>query len=202
MNYLYAQRNNVITVVASGMVILAVTLAATSQLGRKSGPTGVAVGSTGPTITEITSLGELVVLRSSVADILEGDGEGYRGCWLIKGDALMSVDLRSAKMISRNVEEKLFVLQLPQPRIIQPRVDHRKTKTWSVVRTTWIPWGGDPDKLRDGVMQQAQELVECVCRNEEMMEQARTNTTLVLEMMFKFIGWTVEIEWEGGTESS
>ena len=51
-------------------------------------------------------------------------------------------------------------------------------------------------------MQQAQELVECVCRNEEMMEQARTNTTLVLEMMFKFIGWTVEIEWEGGTESS
>ena len=56
----------------------------------------------------------------------------------------------------KNEATKQALIVLPQPEILQPRVDHDRTKTWEVRRMVWLPWNADQDQLRDEVMRQAQ----------------------------------------------
>lgn len=187
-----------------GALIL-ISITAVFYLGRSSkadAAPGTVVTSSGPTIMQLQSLGELVVLRVSVADVLEGKGEGYRGSWLIKGDALISIDLRQSRFQSADHENKKLIVILPPPKVIQPRVDHDRTRTWEVKKMTWIPFGGNPDKLRDTVMQEAQNLVNFACNKGEIDDQARSNTILLLTHMYRFIGWDAEIVWEDGYENT
>lgn len=180
-------------------VLMIVSMAAVFFFGRSSKSDAapeIVAKSSGPTITQLQSLGELVVLRVSVADVLEASGLGYKGAWLIKGDALIAIDLRLAKFQSADEETKKLVVLLPPPKVIQPRVDHDKTKTWDLSKTTWVPFGGDPDKLRDATMREAQRLVNHACTKEEIIEQGRYNTKLLLTHMYRFIDWDVEIVWD------
>jgi hypothetical protein len=156
----------------------------------------VTVISSGPTITELTSLGELVVLKVSVADVLTGEGGGYKGSWLVKGDALVAVDLRQAQFVEKDDQKKRLVISLPRPRVIQPRVDHTKTKSWDFKKTVWDPFGyRSGDALVDQVMGQAQKLVNNACENRTVLEQAEYNTNLLLVNMYRFLGYEAEIQW-------
>ena len=60
---------------------------------------------------------------------------------------------------ARRNEAGQALIVLPAPEVLQPRVDHRRSKTWEVRRMTWLPWNADQDRLRDEVMLQAQKLV-------------------------------------------
>ncbi len=151
--------------------------------------------STGPTIERVQALGELVVLRVSVGDVLTGATADYKGSWLIKGDALVSVNMRKASVLSSNELAKRVVIEVPEPQVIQPRVDHARTKTWEVKKTSWIPYRGDPDVLRDQSMAQAQRLVEHTVSQEETIELAKTQTRHMLRVMYQFVEWDVEIVW-------
>lgn len=152
--------------------------------------------SQGPTITQVQSLGSLTVLKVSVADVLTAEGGGYRAAWLVKGDALIAVDCRKAEIESRNDEEKQAVLVLPTPTTIQPRVDHSKTKQWDEKKVTWIPFTGDPSKIRQDAMRQAQELVEYAAKQPELIDQGKHNAQLVIQQMYKLVGWNVEVKWK------
>jgi hypothetical protein len=156
----------------------------------------IVVKSSGPTITQLQSLGELVVLKISVSDVLQAEGKGYKGAWLIKGDALMAIDLRKATFQNADQTSRRLTVVLPQPKLIQPRVDHEKTKTWEVSKTTWVPFGGNPDALRDETMLQAQKLVNHACGKEDIVEQARYNTKLLISHMYRFIDWEVDVLWQ------
>ena len=152
--------------------------------------------SQGPTIERLEQLKHLVTMRVYIADVLTGEGDGHRGAWLIRGDALLGVDLGRAKILDKNEESKQATLSLPPPEVLQCRVDHERTRTWEVRRTTWVPWSGDQDKLRDNVMLEAQKLVDHAANSSENLSQARANAEAVLRGFYQEVGWHVHVTWE------
>lgn len=153
--------------------------------------------STGPTITALQAMGHLVTLKYSTGDVLEATDKSFRGAWIVKGDALIAVDLRKAKLISTNEQTRTVVLQLPTPKSMSPRVDHEKTKTYSFQRSTWlfIPGWGDQAPLRDQAMKEAQHLVEFASSHKDVIDQARTNAVLMIRWMYQMADYSVEINW-------
>jgi hypothetical protein len=155
--------------------------------------------STGPTITSLESLGELVSTKVQVADVLEATGNDYRGSWLIKGDALISIEMTRARIVESNDRTHAARVSLPLPKVLSARVDHSRTKTWSVEKTTWIPLRGNPDSMRDDAMKHAQELVEYAANSKENMDHAKYSAETVIENIYRLVGWQVTIEWEKPT---
>ena len=127
-------------------------------------PPAVQVTSQGPTVERLARLMHLVTTRVYIADVLTAEGEGYRGAWLIKGDALIGVNLRQVQITEKDFQTRRATICLPPPEVLQSRVDHERTRTWEVRKTTWVLWGGDPDSLRDTVMRQGQRLVAAAAR--------------------------------------
>ena len=172
-----------------------VILPALKTAGRASPPS---FSSTGPTITALQAMGHLVTLKYSTGDVLEATDKSFRGAWIVKGDALIAVDLRKANLISMDEEHRRAVLQLPNPRAMSARVDHEKTKTYSFQRSTWLfvpGWAGQT-YLQDQAMKEAQHLVESACSHEEVLEQARINAALMIRTMYQMADYSVEIRWE------
>jgi hypothetical protein len=159
-------------------------------------PAPVIVHSQGPTIERLERLSHLVVTRVYVADVLVGEGEGCRGAWLIKGDALVGVNLGRARIAEKDEATKEALIVLPPPEVMQPRVDHQRSKTWEVRRETWLPWNADQDRLRDEVMLQAQQLVARAAGSNENLQQARTAAATIVKGFFEEVGWEVKVVWE------
>ena len=155
----------------------------------------IRITSTGPTVQQLEQLAHLVSLRVHLADVLTGRGCGYRGAWLVKGDALLSVNLHRAKILDTNDETRTATLLLPQPTVLQARVDHSRTMVWSVEKTTWIPFAGNPDRLRDEAMGEAQRLINRAAASERNIQQARSNAESALRGFFGQTGWRIEVRW-------
>jgi hypothetical protein len=141
-------------------------------------------------------MGHLSVLRLTLADVLEGQGHGYRGAWLLRGDALYTIDLRQAAVQHKDEAQRTATIELPLPVVAQSRIDHRKTMTYSVEKTSWIPWTGDQTKLRDAAMQEAQRLVERAASHSDYVDTAKRNGELILQNMYKLVGWEIAIAWQ------
>jgi len=183
-----------VLVLASVIAVAAVVAIAFRQ--RPSEPKPAVFHSQGPTIERLEQLKHLVTMRVYIADVLTGEGEGHRGAWLIRGDALLGVDLGRAKILDKNEEVKQATLSLPQPEVLQCRVDHERTRTWEVRRTTWVPWSGDEDKLRDQVMWEAQKLVARAANSSENLSQAKANAEAILRGFYQEVGWQVHVSWD------
>ena len=65
------------------------------------------------------------------------------------------MDLGQAKIADKSEDTKQATIILPQPDVLQPRVDHSRTRTWSVERLAWLPWNADQDALRDAVYERS-----------------------------------------------
>jgi hypothetical protein len=157
---------------------------------------GTSLRSLGPTINGLERLSHLVSTRVYVSDVLVGEGNGYRGSWLVKGDALAAVDLGKAKIESCDEAQRRAVIRLPRPSVMAARVDHTRTKKWDISKVTWIPWGGDPDALRDRAMLQAQQLIEHAAGTEEVMGEAMVRAQSAIMEFYSVVGWTVTVQWE------
>jgi hypothetical protein len=151
--------------------------------------------SAGPTVTQLESLEQLVIRKTTVSDVLVGLDDGYRGSWLIRGDALISVDFSKAR-IERDGKRQRATILLPPPRILTARVDHERTRTWDVKRYSWLPWRGDQDQLRDEVMREAKRLVEHAAASDEFLNDAKANAALVVEKVYSLVGWSVNVQWK------
>ena len=84
--------------------------------------------SLGPTVSHLERIGELASARIHVTDILMADGEGFRGAWLIKGDALLACDVSRAKILNFNPTARTATLRLPPLRVSarrSPRVTNQ-----------------------------------------------------------------------------
>ena len=159
--------------------------------------------SSSPTITEIQRLGELVVLRVNVADVLEEEDQDFKGVWIVRGDALVAVDMRLAQRLPADMNTKRLAVRLPQPRVIQPRVNFKKSKTYDVSKKAWWnPFVDGQEEFTDQGMIRAQGIVERASSEEEIMGQARDQTELMLDNMYRLVGWDVDVVWQGGSETS
>ena len=108
----------------------------------------VTIVSQNPTIERLERLSHLVTMRVYLADVLTAEAEGHRGAWLIRGDGLIAVNLARASIVVKDDQTKQAVIRLPTPEVLQARVDHTRTRTWEVRKTTWVPWRGDQDRVR------------------------------------------------------
>lgn len=160
---------------------------------RKSGT----ILSQGPTIERLERLSHLVTMRVYVADVLTAEAEGHRGAWLIRGDGLIAVNLARASITAKDDQAKQAVIRLPPPEVLQARVDHTRTRTWEVRKTTWVPWRGDQDKLRDCVMLHAQRLVAHTAGSPENLGQAKAAAEAIIRSFYEEFGWRVRVVWEG-----
>jgi len=157
---------------------------------------GPSIWSSGPTITHLESLAQLVSTKVYVADVLVAKDDAYRGAWLIKGDALIAIDLARAEVVQSDAIVRTARVRLPLPSVLAARVDHEKTQTWSVEKTSWVPFTGNPDGLRDEAMRQAQKLVEFAARSDENLEHARNCAESVIRDVYRMVDWQVTVEWE------
>jgi hypothetical protein len=158
-------------------------------------PQPIVIQSQGPTIERLESLARLVTLRIGVADVLVGTGPNCRGAWLIRGDALLAVDLSKTAITEKDETIRRATIRLPLPEVLHARVDHSRTKTWEVKNTSWIPWASEQDRLRDDVMREAQQLVEHAASSSENLQQAKTTTETVIRNFFSELGWNVSVAW-------
>jgi hypothetical protein len=179
---------------------LSLALAAFFYGRAHSAPTPPQFTSSGPTVQQLESLGHLTVLRLTVADVLEGRGHGYRGAWLIRGDALYSIDLRKAAIQSKDEARRTATFELPLPVVAQPRVDHHKTLTYSVEKTSWVPWTGDQSKLRDAAMRESQRLVERAASHSDYLDTAQQNGELILRNMYALVDWEITVAWQSAPD--
>jgi len=138
----------------------------------KPGP----VSDTGPQVTQLERMQQLVSSRVRVSDILIGESTWLQGSWLVHGDALLSVDVRRAQIIGRDDTAKRAVIILPSPTVLSPRVDHSKTREWNVTSRCWYApklLFGNEDALRNVAMQKAQELIEKAAGDAEFIADAK-----------------------------
>lgn len=191
------------------LALLTGTVAGTSLLAAIAVWSGLAPGpasrrfeaphvrSLGPPVAQLERIGDLASIRIQIADILVAESDGYRGSWLIKGDALLTCDVSRARVLQVDVSNRTVTLGLPPIRVTSPRVDHGKTKTWSVEKKTWLPWvGSDQGALRDSAMFHAQQLIEAAALAEEHLQAARLRTESLIQRLFETNDWHVQIEWE------
>ena len=64
-----------------------------------------------------------------------------------------------------------------------------------VEKTTWVPWGGDADALRDAVMLHAQRLVAQAAGSEENLAQAKLAAEGIICSFFREFSWQVKVMW-------
>ena len=193
---LVKQTGKLLLIVIFALVLVTISIGYGLWLGKTQRVPPV-VRSTGPTVTQLERIGELTTTRVHVTDVLSAEGEGYRGSWLIKGDALLSCDMSQAKIVNVNAEKRTATIRLPNLRVISARVDHDKTKTWSVEKTTWLPWRwGDQGLVRDTAMFHAQKLVEAAAGSERHLCPAKAQAELLIRQMYDFVEWKVDVEWE------
>jgi hypothetical protein len=164
----------------------------------------IAVSSHGPTVQQIQALNDLTVAKVHVADVLTASGEGYQGCWIIKGDVLVAVDLAKARLENRDPAQRRATIVLPVPRIISARVNHEATRTYDVSKNTWKAWKwGNQGVLRDSAMFHAQRLIERAAEGDvDLQGQARRTTELLVGNLFQPLNWAVDIRWEDDRAST
>ena len=156
--------------------------------------------SVGPTIEHLEQMDELVTTKVYVSDVMVAENADFRGMWLIKGDALLGVEMGKAEIKSKNQDDRTAVIALPQPTIISPRVDHERTKTWSFEGKSWLPftWKSTSraeSQFRDRAMSNAQGLIENTAAATEAADQARKTAELVVKNLYAMADWEVTVEW-------
>lgn len=146
------------------------------------------------TVRQLEKLSHLVALRVQVADVLKGSVDRVSGIWIVKGDALISVDLAKAQIMHQDRARRSATIRLPQPYVFHARVDHTRTQTYDVKRG-WFSASATEDRLRDEAMQQAQKLIETAAQAEEYQALAREHVCSLIHLFFAELGWSVVIEW-------
>ena len=150
------------------------------------------------TVRQLEKLSHLVALRVQVADVLKGTVGRVSGIWLVKGDALISVDLAKAEVVRQDPATRTVTVRLPHPQVFHARVDHERTQTYDVKRG-WFSASATEDRLRDEAMRQAQKLIETAAQAEEYQVLAREHTCRLIQFFFAELGWTVTVEWKPST---
>lgn len=151
-----------------------------------------------PTVQTLEKLAHLVTLKVHIADVLEAESKdgwkSVKGAWLIKGDALLGIDMTKATIASINYTNKHAIILLSAPEVMSPRVDHEKTKTYNVKSGKFTPAEFE-STVRDNAMREAQRLVDFAARDEANIRQARECCEKLLTGFYSLAEWNVEVRW-------
>jgi len=175
-------------------------------LPRKTAEPRPVIFASAPTIERIEAIGDLCVLRIRLSDMLEAESSDYRAAWLIMGDALISVDLRQVTVDS-DVQAKTLRMQMPPLEVIQPRVNHERTRWWDTRSVRWHNGWFTSDKtgksarLTQAAMIEAQRMIEAVSQRPEFMDEARKSAEAIVSAMYSGTGYSVSFQWNESQKS-
>ncbi len=146
------------------LIILLVGLLAWVLVGRLLSPSPPPGTRSAPTIEQLKPLAELMTHRVVVVDALTVAIAGYTGdmkaAVVVRGDALITVDLTQARLDILDRDAGIAVIILPSPHVVSARVDHEQTKLFSIESSglwAWVPGDGGRAELVDLAMKQAQQ---------------------------------------------
>lgn len=154
-----------------------------------------------PTVERVTEIGELCVLKLKLSDMLEAKSPTLKASWFIAGDALISVDLREARIEHLDRDSKQIILQMPPLHVVSPRVDHTRTRSWDIESVCWHDGWFTYDKLgksqrvQQAAMREAQEMIAEVAQDPEFIDDARSSAERLISALYKETGYTVSFEW-------
>ena len=135
-----------------------------------------------------------------MADILVGESRWLEGCWIIKGDALLAVDMSKAEVKDRDEKARTAAIILPRPAVLSARVNHERTQQWDLRSRSWIPLAGsllgDRRAIEQQAMRQAQRLVERAAGTEDNAATARQGVESMLAEFYRAVGWQVSVRWK------
>lgn len=158
-----------------------------------------------PTVQALEQLSQIVSLRIHLADTLTVDAKRGRNAveaaWIIKGDALIAVDMKQARVIDLSDSNRTARIQLPQPAVLSPRVDHEKTKTFNLDRGLWTK-DEYVTYINDKAMRIAQEKIKEQAALPEYIEMGKSVTTRIIQGIYRLADWEVEIEWQDDTNNT
>jgi hypothetical protein len=159
-------------------------------------PPPLIVVSSGPTIERLERLSQLVTSKVTICDVLVGVSDDSKGAFLIRGDALIGLDLSKAVITEKDESAKRATILLPQPRVILARVDHERSKVYEFRTTSWMPWHSQSGRLLEEAMLQAQRMVTQAANSPENIEQARRQAEIIIAALYEHLGWSLTIVWQ------
>ena len=183
-------------IVAFGLLAAFIGLLLCLRQLRVEQPPLIVVSSTGPTIQRLERLSTLVTSKVTICDVLIGVSDDSKGAFLIRGDALIGLDLSKAVIVEKVESQRQATIQLPQPRVILARVDHEKSRVYEFRTTSWIPWHARPGRLLEEAMLQAQRMVTQAANSPENIEQARRQAEVIIAALYEHLEWSLKIVWE------
>lgn len=155
--------------------------------------------SVGPTVSQLQQMQFLVSSRVTVSDVLEGESTYLKGVWIIRGDAVIGVDMSTAEVVNRDERTRTATISLPQPTVLTSRVDLEKTREWDMRSKSWIPFAtviwGDKEGMRETAMKEAQKHVENASNHPIHKSDLKRHTELAVEKFYVPMNWNVKVQW-------
>jgi hypothetical protein len=156
----------------------------------------------GPTLREIQSLAELVTARAIVADAQETTLAGKTGSvtaiLVVRGEVLLGPDLGRARIVAVDEKSRSLTIELPRPRVISARLDHRSTRIAAVVHEgLWTIVPGDAGRTRvlNEAYAQAEAALAAAAADPSLVDVASHHTEQVMAGFFATGGWKVSVRW-------
>jgi hypothetical protein len=154
------------------------------------------------TVEQLQSLAHLLTTRVTVSDVLEtrlqGWTGGIRAALLVHGDFIVSIDLSRAEFEQMDHGARSAILVLPQPQVSRPRLDHDRTRLFTVTWHGLWQVGLDQGRQSDLVNRsyaQAQERIADSSDHPQWLEHARRQAEQVLGSFFDALGWEITLRW-------
>lgn len=188
--------NGVMVMAITGLAVLCGVRYAAGQLNWFNGKEQTVMHSS-PLMHELENIADLCTLRVPLSDVMDASREDrlrcVRGIWIVKGDALIGVDMTQAEVETNGVGRPTIV-RLPLPSIKYARIDHERTKTYTIERgiLTGSRWESE---LRDDAMRQAQRMIEIMAATPDNIRVAQAHAERVVKTFCAAHGVEVDIIW-------
>ncbi len=171
-----------------------------------------------PPLMSLEQMGHLVLVKVNYANVIEFTEKitqdipwtqwelrfgGTKVLLVARGDCLVGTDFRLAKYQAVNPTSKSVVLLLPTPKPISARVSHAPRQNggsyfYAITGTgiePIIPGSSNRTKAINAALGKAQQEIERVCGNAEVLATAKRNAEIVLLPAFSASGWKVKVQW-------
>jgi hypothetical protein len=163
----------------------------------------------------LEKMGHLVSLKVNYSDVIEISRQNSFGIpwtewkfpigetkvlFVLKGDYLLSTDIRAAKYEQIDKAKRTVTLVLPAPTVTSPRVYQGEggSHFYSISPvgiSQFLPGDGNRTKATNTVLQIAQSKVEAAGKNTDTIKAAKENAENVLKGLFNSVDWNLTVKW-------
>ena len=159
-----------------------------------------------PSVEQLKPLARLLTHRAIVVDVVSVSLIGYTGdlraSVIVRGDALLSVDLTKAHIEQVDHEARSLVLVLPRPHVVSARLDHEGTRIVAIESSgLWalMPCDDARAEIIGRAMLVAQDAVMKAASESLVIEEARKRAEVLIVAFFAdTLRWTVTVRWADG----